>query len=114
MHYVCMCAYRGISREDQIVELARSMASQLPGLYDIEAVSMLYPTGTYVCVYVCVHAMYVCELNYSTHSVRRLPRVHEHRARAGGAEIQQTLTCKHILHIHTYIQWWLIAIHIHM
>eukprot|EP01035_Chromulina_nebulosa_P020290 gene20290-26338_t len=34
----------GISREDQIVELARTMASQLPGLYDIEAVSMLYPT----------------------------------------------------------------------
>ena len=35
---------RGISREDQIIEMARHMASQLPILYDIEAVSMLYPT----------------------------------------------------------------------
>mmetsp|Transcript_18166 Transcript_18166/g.40267 ORF Transcript_18166/g.40267 Transcript_18166/m.40267 type:complete len:402 (+) Transcript_18166:68-1273(+) len=34
----------GISREDQIIEMARVMAHQLPAEYDIEAVSMLYPT----------------------------------------------------------------------
>jgi dynein heavy chain, axonemal len=34
----------GISREDQIIEMARIMAVQLPPLYDIEAVGMLYPT----------------------------------------------------------------------
>jgi dynein heavy chain len=34
----------GLSREDQIVEFARSMAAQLPILYDIDAISLLYPT----------------------------------------------------------------------
>ena len=34
----------GISREDQIIEMARGMKEQLPQPYDIEAVSMLYPT----------------------------------------------------------------------
>lgn len=34
----------GVSREDQIIEMARSMAVQLPPLYDIEGVAMLYPT----------------------------------------------------------------------
>ena len=37
----------GISREDQIIEMAKNMASQLPPLYDIEAISMLYPTDYY-------------------------------------------------------------------
>lgn len=37
----------GISREDQIVEMAKNMASQLPPMYDIEAISMLYPTDYY-------------------------------------------------------------------
>ena len=86
-----MYAYRGISREDQIVELARTMASQLPGLYDIEAVSMLYPTGTWA------HAVCMYE-HILIYSSSRLPRVHEHRASAGGAEIQQAVACKHMLH----------------
>ena len=34
----------GISREDQIIDMAKIMALQLPQVYDIEAVSMLYPT----------------------------------------------------------------------
>lgn len=34
----------GISREDQIIDMAKAMAIQLPALYDIEAISMLYPT----------------------------------------------------------------------
>lgn len=34
----------GISREDQIIEFARSMATQLPVIYDIDAISLLYPT----------------------------------------------------------------------
>ncbi len=34
----------GMSREDQIIEFARSMATQLPSLYDIDAISLLYPT----------------------------------------------------------------------
>lgn len=34
----------GASREDQIIEMAKSMASQLIPLYDIEAIAMLYPT----------------------------------------------------------------------
>lgn len=34
----------GVSREDQIIDAARLMAMQLIPLYDIEAVSMLYPT----------------------------------------------------------------------
>lgn len=34
----------GISREDQIVDMAKTMASQLPQLFDIEAIAMNYPT----------------------------------------------------------------------
>eukprot|EP01035_Chromulina_nebulosa_P016877 gene16877-22365_t len=34
----------GISREDQIIEMAKSMASQLIEPFDIEHVSMIYPT----------------------------------------------------------------------
>jgi dynein heavy chain len=34
----------GISREDQIIDMARMMAAQLPQLYDIDAVGLLYPT----------------------------------------------------------------------
>ena len=34
----------GISREDQIIELARAMAVMLPPLYDIDGISLLYPT----------------------------------------------------------------------
>jgi dynein heavy chain len=34
----------GISREDQIVDMARMMAAQLPALYDIDAIGLLYPT----------------------------------------------------------------------
>lgn len=34
----------GISREDQIIEMAKGMAGQLPHLYDIEAIAMLFPT----------------------------------------------------------------------
>jgi dynein heavy chain len=34
----------GISREDQIIDMARAMAMQLPPQYDLEAVGMLYPT----------------------------------------------------------------------
>jgi dynein heavy chain, axonemal len=34
----------GVSREDQIIEMARNMITVLPQLYDIEAVGMLYPT----------------------------------------------------------------------
>ncbi|CAM9108221.1 unnamed protein product, partial [Ectocarpus fasciculatus] len=34
----------GISREDQIIEMAKSMAAQLPPVYDIEEVGMNYPT----------------------------------------------------------------------
>jgi dynein heavy chain len=32
----------GMSREDQIIELARAMASQLPTLYDIDGIALLY------------------------------------------------------------------------
>ena len=39
-----VAAGAGISREDQIVEMARNMASQLPPVFDIEAIGMLYPT----------------------------------------------------------------------
>lgn len=39
-----VAAGAGASREDQIIEMARTMAAQLPHLYDIEAISMLYPT----------------------------------------------------------------------
>ena len=35
---------KGISREDQIIEIAKNMASQLPVVYDIEAIGMMYPT----------------------------------------------------------------------
>lgn len=34
----------GVSREDQIIEIAKSMAVQVPQLFDIEQVGMLYPT----------------------------------------------------------------------
>ena len=34
----------GVSREDQIITMAKHMASQLPELYDIEGISMIYPT----------------------------------------------------------------------
>lgn len=34
----------GVSREDQIIAMAKEMAEKLPQLYDIEAVSLLYPT----------------------------------------------------------------------
>lgn len=34
----------GLSREDQIIDMARLMAAQLPGLYDIDGVGLLYPT----------------------------------------------------------------------
>lgn len=34
----------GMSREDQIIELARAMAVQLPAVYDIDAISLLFPT----------------------------------------------------------------------
>ena len=34
----------GASREDQIIDMAKEMASQLPPLYDIEALGMQYPT----------------------------------------------------------------------
>ena len=34
----------GISREDQIIEMAQSMAKQLPKLFDIEVIAMNYPT----------------------------------------------------------------------
>jgi len=34
----------GASREDQIIEMAESMARQLPKLFDIEVVAMNYPT----------------------------------------------------------------------
>ena len=37
----------GISREDQIIAMAANMEEQMPGAYDIEAVSMLYPTDYY-------------------------------------------------------------------
>ena len=37
----------GVSREDQIVDMAKSMASQLPPLFDLEAVGMRYPTDYY-------------------------------------------------------------------
>ena len=37
----------GASREDQIIDSAKSMAAQLPPLYDIEAISMRYPTDYY-------------------------------------------------------------------
>jgi dynein heavy chain len=39
-----VAAGKGVSREDQIIALAKQMAVQLPGLYDIEAIGMLYPT----------------------------------------------------------------------
>jgi dynein heavy chain len=39
-----MAAGAGASREDQIIEMAKIMALQLPPLYDIEAIAMLYPT----------------------------------------------------------------------
>eukprot|EP01041_Mallomonas_annulata_P000832 gene832-1621_t len=35
----------GLSREDQIIALAQHMVQQLPAMYDIEAISMLYPTN---------------------------------------------------------------------
>jgi len=34
----------GISREDQIIEMAQAMARQLPKLFDIEIIAMNYPT----------------------------------------------------------------------
>jgi dynein heavy chain len=34
----------GISREDQIIEMAKAMATQLPPIYDVEEVGMNYPT----------------------------------------------------------------------
>ena len=34
----------GVSREDQIIEMAQGFEKVLPPLYDIEAVGMLYPT----------------------------------------------------------------------
>jgi len=34
----------GVSREDQIIEMAQGFEKSLPPLYDIEAVGMLYPT----------------------------------------------------------------------
>ena len=37
----------GASREDQIIEMAKNMAVQLPHLYDIEGISMNYPTDYY-------------------------------------------------------------------
>lgn len=37
----------GISREDQIIEIAQNMEVQLPMLYDIEGMGMLYPTDYY-------------------------------------------------------------------
>jgi dynein heavy chain len=37
----------GISREDQIVEMAKTMEVQLPIVYDLEALGMLYPTDYY-------------------------------------------------------------------
>jgi dynein heavy chain len=39
-----VAAAGGISREDQIIELAKTMATALPPLYDIDGVSLLYPT----------------------------------------------------------------------
>jgi dynein heavy chain len=42
-----LAAGAGVSREEQIIEMAKNMASQLPALYDIEAISMLYPTDYY-------------------------------------------------------------------
>ena len=35
----------GLSREEQIIQLAKQMASQLPPMFDIEAISMLYATN---------------------------------------------------------------------
>jgi dynein heavy chain len=34
----------GASREDQIIEIAKKMEESLPGLFDIEAIGMRYPT----------------------------------------------------------------------
>ena len=34
----------GISREDQIIDIARQMAVQLPHLFDIEGIGLIYPT----------------------------------------------------------------------
>jgi dynein heavy chain len=42
-----VAAGAGASREDQIGEMATNMAAQLPRLFDVEAVSMLYPTDYY-------------------------------------------------------------------
>jgi dynein heavy chain len=39
-----VAAGAGVSREDYIIDMAKSMASQLQQPFDIEAVSMLYPT----------------------------------------------------------------------
>lgn len=37
-------AVGGMSREDQIIEIARAMAVMLPNLYDIDGIALLYPT----------------------------------------------------------------------
>jgi len=39
-----VAAGAGMSREDQIIEFARMMAVQLPSLYDIDGIGLLYPT----------------------------------------------------------------------
>lgn len=39
-----VAAGAGASREDQIIDSCKNMQSQLPQLYDIEAISMRYPT----------------------------------------------------------------------
>ena len=42
-----MAAGAGVSREDQIGEAATNMLKQLPKLYDVEGIAMLYPTDYY-------------------------------------------------------------------
>ena len=42
-----LAAGAGASREDQIGDAAVAMAQQLPKLFDVEAIGMLYPTDYY-------------------------------------------------------------------